>query len=216
MFTGLVETSGTLRRSDRRGPGARLAIGAPAALVAELVLGESVAVDGACLTVVHAAGDAFEVDASAETLARTTLGERRPGDPIHLERALRVGDRLGGHIVSGHVDATGRIRARRPLGDALLVAIAAPPDVRKFLVPKGSIAVDGVSLTVNGVDDEGFDVVLIPHTQGVVHLGRKQPGDRVNLEADLLGKYVERLLQWREGPSGGIDMDMLARNGFLK
>jgi riboflavin synthase len=188
-------------------------------MVAELALGESVAVDGACLTVVSSEGDAFDVEASAETLARTTLGERRPGDALHLERALRLGDRLGGHIVTGHVDGTGRVRDRKPLGESLRLGFTAPPEVARYLVAKGSVAIDGVSLTVNGVDADGFDVVLIPHTLGVVHLGHKQPGDRVNLEADLLGKYVERLLSFKNagnGPSGGIDLDLLARNGFVR
>lgn len=219
MFTGLVETCGTLRRLVRQGPGARLTLGAPAALVAALQLGESVAVDGVCLTVVAVAGDQFEVEASGETLARTTLGDRRVGDRVHLERALRLSDRLGGHLVSGHVDDTGRVRQMQASGASLAVSFDAPAAVAKYLVPKGSIAVDGVSLTVNEVDERGFQVVLIPHTQNVVHLAEKQPGDRVNLEADLIGKYVERLLSWRspiEGPRTGVDMDLLARNGFLK
>lgn len=220
MFTGLVETAGRLRRVAPRGPGVQLAIEAPRAMVAELTLGESVAVDGACLTVIRAEGDAFEVDASAETMKRTTLGERRIGDALHLERAVRVGDRLGGHIVAGHVDATGSVRRTEPLGEALAMAFDAPPDIRKYLVPKGSIAIDGVSLTVNGVDARGFDVVLVPHTQGVVHLHRKGPGARVNLEADLIGKYVERLLAWRAGEEGrlgdGVDLSLLAKSGFLR
>lgn len=219
MFTGLVETAGRLRRVERRGPGVQLTIEAPRALVAELTAGESVAVDGACLTVLRWADDWFAVDASAETMQRTTLGQRRPGDPLHLERALKVGDRLGGHLVAGHVDATGAVRAVERLGEALRVAFDAPPEVRKYLVPKGSIAIDGVSLTVNGVDPAGFDVVLVPHTQGIVHLHRKGPGARVNLESDLIGKYVERLMAWRSGEEGrlgdGVDLALLAKSGFL-
>lgn len=213
MFTGLVETAGTLRRIEKRGPGVRLSIAAPASMVAELTLGESVAVDGACLTVVRHADDAFEVDASAETMQRTTLGERRVGDALHLERALRVGDRLGGHIVSGHVDATGRVREQQALGEALEVWFDAPDPVHRYLVPKGSVAVDGVSLTVNVVDEQGFSVVLVPHTQSIVHLHRKKPGARVNLEADIIGKYVERLLGARK--DDGVDLDLLARAGFV-
>jgi riboflavin synthase len=218
MFTGLIETSGVLRRVTPKGPLVTLVIGAPAAMVAELTLGESVAVDGACLTVVRAGGDTFEVDASSETLSRTTLGERHPGDALHLERALRLGDRLGGHIVAGHVDATGRVRSRAALGQALELVIEAPSEVMRYVVAKGSIAVDGVSLTVNEVLADGFSLVLIPHTQGIVHLHRKQPGERVNLEADLLGKYVERLLAPRgdaPGPRPPIDLAFLARHGFV-
>lgn len=218
MFTGLIETTGTLRRAVPKGPGSTLTIAAPAAMVAELTTGESVAVDGACLTVTTHGGDAFDVDASAETLACTTLGDRRPGDNLHLERAMKLGDRLGGHIVAGHVDATGTIRSVEPLGSALRMVIAAPEAVMRYLVVKGSIAVDGISLTVNEVLADAFSLVLIPHTQSIVHLHKKRAGARVNLEADLLGKYVERLLQPRtesQGQPGGIDLALLARHGFV-
>lgn len=221
MFTGLVETTGQLRRITPRGPGCELTIGAPRALVAELALGESVACDGACLTVTATTADSFTVDASRETLSRTTLGERRIGDRLHLERALRVGDRFGGHIVSGHIDATGTIRSKVPVGEALNVHIDVPQSLQKYLVEKGSVAIDGVSLTVNTLDQTGFSVVLIPHTQGVVCLHTKAPGARVNLETDILGKYVERLLFAREteadAPSrASVDLDLLARSGFLR
>lgn len=212
MFTGLIEACGTLRRVERRGPGVTLIVQAPPAMVADLVLGESVACDGACLTVTRFGGDNFSVDASAETLQRTTLGERRPGDRLHLERAMRLGDRFGGHIVAGHVDATGLIRSKRPVGRSIAMGFSVPEAVSRYLVAKGSIAIDGVSLTVNEVDPQGFDVVLIPHTQGVVHLADKPVGARVNLEADVIGKYVERLM----GPKqGGVDLATLARAGFL-
>jgi riboflavin synthase len=212
MFTGLIEATGQLRRVERKGPGAQLVIAAPADMVAELVLGESVACDGACLTVTHAQGDLFTVDASAETLNRTTLGGLAIGGRLHLERAMRLGDRFGGHIVAGHVDATGTIAHRRPLGRSISMGINAPDSVHRYLVDKGSIAIDGVSLTVNTVTARGFDVVLIPHTQGVVHLADKPVGAAVNLEADIIGKYVERLLG---GRSGGVDMSTLAKAGFL-
>ena len=212
MFTGLIEACGTVRRFERRGPGAQITFAAPPTMVAELVLGESVACDGACLTVTHAGGGEFTVDASSETLSRTTLGERKLGDRVHLERALRLGDRFGGHMVAGHIDATGRVLRRQPTGRSLAVWFSAPEAVARYLVDKGSIAIDGVSLTVNSVDSKGFDVVLIPHTQGVVHLAEKPVGARVNLEADIIGKYVERLIG---GRSGGVDMSTLAKAGFL-
>ncbi|MEZ4474990.1 MAG: riboflavin synthase [bacterium] len=216
MFTGLIEATGSLRARVQRAAGVTLTVGAPATLVAELVLGESVAVDGACLTVTATGADAFTVDASAETMARTTLGERRIGDALHLERALRLGDRLGGHIVAGHVDATGELVRRTPLGEALELWFRAPAAVGRYLVDKGSIAIDGVSLTVNAVDADRFSVVLIPHTQGVVHLHRKAVGARVNLEADLIGKYVERLMNPAAGGArGGLDLETLARAGFV-
>lgn len=224
MFTGLVECTGTLRRVEPRASGVTVTLGAPRALVAELSLGESVACDGACLTVTRFGDDAFTVDASAETLARTTLGDRRPGDPIHLERALKLGDRLGGHLVAGHVDATGTVRAKVRQGETLQLEVAVPPQLLRYLVEKGSVAIDGVSLTVNTVNDAAgsFSVVLIPHTQGVVTLHQRALGARVNLEVDVLGKYVERLLgrapSEAVGPNpahGGIDLTTLARAGFL-
>ena len=241
MFTGLIETTGTLRRVEARSAGVTVTIGAPRSLVAALSLGESVACDGACLTVTRFGDDAFTVDASAETLARTTLGDRRPGDPLHLERALRLGDRLGGHIVAGHVDATGAVAAKSRLGEALRLDVSVPPSLLRYLVEKGSVAIDGVSLTVNTVDDAAgtFSVVLIPHTQGVVTLHQRAVGARVNLEVDVLGKYVERLLGRgpREAAEPGhgagsgaghgagsgaghgaghsIDLERLARAGFL-
>lgn len=220
MFTGLIEATGTLRRVDPLPKGVTLTIGAPRDLVAELALGDSVACDGACLTVTRFRDDWFTVDASAETMARTALGERRPGHRIHLERATRVGDRLGGHIVAGHVDGTGRLVRKAPLGEALQLDFSAPPEVARYLVEKGSIAIDGVSLTVNTVDDGAgtFSVVLIPHTQGVVTLAERPIGGRVNLEADVIGKYVERLLNYKGGAGAHkapLDLETLARAGFM-
>ncbi|MCA9545120.1 MAG: riboflavin synthase [Myxococcales bacterium] len=220
MFTGLIEATGTLRRVDPLPKGVTLTLGAPRALVAELALGDSVACDGACLTVTRFSDDWFTVDASAETMARTALGERRPGHRVHLERALRLGDRLGGHIVAGHVDGTGRLVRKAPLGEAVQLEFSAPPEVARYLVDKGSVAIDGVSLTVNTVDDAAgtFSVVLIPHTQGVVTLADRPVGSRVNLEADVIGKYVERLLTHRGGAGAHkapLDLETLARAGFM-
>jgi riboflavin synthase len=177
--------------------------------------GDSIAVDGTCLTVVGCAGDAFEVDAAVETLVRTTLGARGPGDEVHLERALRMGDRLGGHLVTGHVDGVGHVVSKTPRGDALEVRYGAPPEVLRYVVVKGSIAVDGVSLTINAADAGTFQVVLIPHTLAVTHLGRRAPGARVNLEADLIGKYVERLLGGRTADARGVDLEVLRAHGYL-
>ncbi len=194
MFTGLIETCGTLRRVAPLEKGVSLDIAAPPEMVAELSLGESVAVDGCCLTVTGTGPDSFEVDASAETLRCTTLSDRKPGDPLHLERAMKLGERLGGHLVSGHIDATGAVTSNEPLGEARNVWFEVPGDLARYLVPKGSVAVDGISLTINEVEGSRFSVALIPHTQSIVHLHKKGPGDRVNLEADLIGKYVERLV----------------------
>lgn len=229
MFTGLIETSGALVRTTPRGPGQTLTIRAPREMVAELTLGESVSTDGACLTVTRFGGDTFEVEASAETLSKTTLGEKRPGDPLHLERATKVGDRLGGHIVSGHVDATGTVASRTPVGASLEVWFSAPPVVGRYLIPKGSITIDGISLTVNAVEggpgagqpeaETRFSVFLIPHTQSIVHLHAKAVGARVNLEGDILGKYIDHLLAVRAGEAqyqeGGVSLELLARAGFL-
>lgn len=213
MFTGIVEDLGTVREV-RHGPAAaRLRI-ATALPLGEIRDGDSIAVDGTCLTVVARAADAFEVDAAAETLARTTMGRLRPGDRVHLERAMRLGDRLGGHLVTGHVDGVGTLLARRELGAALEVTYAGPPEVMRYVVVKGSICVDGVSLTVNAADEERFGVVLIPHTLAVTHLGRRPPGSRVNLEADLIGKYVERLVCGAR--RGAIDEEFLRAHGFAK
>jgi riboflavin synthase len=200
MFTGIVETKGTLVARESRGPGARLRI----AMVADggpLELGESIAVHGACLTVQTIAPDGFFCDASSETLARTTLGSIRVGAPVHLERALAVGDRLGGHIVTGHVDGKVRLRERQPIGEAAkLVFEIEDVALARFVAPKGSVAIDGVSLTVNGAEGAMFDVVIIPHTLAVTALGDLDSGDEANLEVDLLARYVSRLLRGSPGP----------------
>lgn len=228
MFTGLIETTGVIHRIAPRGPGAELTIHTQPTLVKELTLGESVAVDGACLTVTHMTYDSFVVDASAETLTRTTLGARRARDVVHLERALRLGDRLGGHWVTGHVDGIGHLRSNTPLGEAQQIWCDAPPEILKYLVNKGSITVDGASLTVNEVDKAGFSIVLIPHTQSVLRLSSKPVGAAVNLESDILGKYVERLLTYGKlsspsslssstSPSEATELNLstLAKAGFI-
>lgn len=224
MFTGLVETTGKIDRLAPRGPGVEIVIQTSAHLVSELSLGESVAVDGACLTVTHFSGERFTVDASAETMEKTTLRERKVGDKVHLERALRLGDRLGGHWVTGHVDAVGHIRSRSPLGTALQLWFSVPAEISKYLVKKGSITIDGASLTVNELDDLGFSVVLIPHTLSVLNLLHKQIGASVNLESDILGKYVEKLLLNQNASpyhnhteaTSSLNLSTLAKAGFIK
>jgi riboflavin synthase len=212
MFTGIVETTGTLAAREARGPGARLRItmipgGGP------LVIGESIAVHGACLTVQAIAADGFLCDASVETLSRTTLGSIRLGGRVHLERALALGDRLGGHIVTGHVDGKVRLREREELGEAAkLVFEIEDAALARFVAPKGSVAVDGVSLTVNGASGSTFDVVIIPHTLAVTTLGALRPGDESNLEVDLLARYVARLLASGQEPDAAEkDAALLAK-----
>jgi len=194
MFTGLVETLGTVKRVAPDGAGGRnVTIAAPFAL--ELVLGESVAINGACLTVIEQSPDDFLVQAGPETLRRTNLGDLKDGDPVNLERSLRLGDRLGGHIVQGHVDGVGRIAAREPHGDWETIWFAVSPELAAQMVTKGSVAVDGVSLTLVDVEAERFSVALIPHTLTITTLGFKTVGDTVNVETDLFGKYVLKHLQ---------------------
>lgn len=192
MFTGIVAVLGTLGGRSARGPGARLEIRARFD-DGPLALGESIAIDGACLSVDAFGPDGFEVDASAETLARTTLGRLPPGARLHLERALRVGDRLGGHFVTGHVDGVGSLIERRPLGEAVWMAMRLPRELARFVAEKGSITIDGVSLTVNAVSSDRFEIVLIPHTLAKTKLGALEPGDAVNVEVDLMARYAARL-----------------------
>jgi riboflavin synthase len=237
MFTGIVEARGTVERLDADGAVYRAAIATPADFPVEaLPLGASIAVDGVCLTVTGRAPGWFSADLGPETLALTTLGALTPGAQVHLERPLKLGDALGGHLVSGHVDSVGRVAARFEKGDALELQIDAPPAVAPALVVKGSITVDGVSLTINSVElaVEGarFSVTLIPHTLAVTHLGDRQPGAMVNLEADLIAKHIDRLVAARlasapspslAGPAvtlaprkEGLTMETLAKHGFIK
>jgi len=196
LFTGIIQTTGRLDRRDPRGGGARLTIATPRALP-RLAIGESIAVNGACLTVSKLRGARFEVDVSPETLRRTTLGALVPGTRLNLERALCVGDRLGGHVVQGHVDGVGRLEAIRPDGDWLAYRFRGPRTLAPYLVEKGAIAVDGVSLTVFACRGPTFTVALIPHTLSGTTLGERHPGDRVNLEADVFLKHIESMLRAR-------------------
>jgi riboflavin synthase len=195
MFTGLVQALGTLRAGDDDGHGGRTLRIAEAGIAPHLAIGESVAVNGACLTVVARDGDTFAFQAGPETLARTTIAHLVPGERVNLERALRAGDPIGGHFVTGHVDCVGAVLEKIPGGDWLTVWFAHPPEFGDLLVAKGSVAVDGVSLTVVDVQNGKFSVMLIPHTRDNTTLGLKQPGEAVNLEFDLLAKHVRKLVQ---------------------
>ncbi|MFN4310919.1 MAG: riboflavin synthase [Ferrovibrio sp.] len=196
MFTGIVTDIGTVTAREARGD-TRFRI-RTAYDTASIAIGASIACSGVCLTVVQKGGDWFTVDVSAETLSRTGLGDWREGSRINLERSLRVGDELGGHIVSGHVDGVGEVTAVRAEGDSMRIEIKAPDALAAFIAEKGSITVDGVSLTVNSVEGASFGVNLIPHTQQVTTLGKLKAGDRVNLEIDTLARYVARLQQWNK------------------
>ncbi|MFN4277710.1 MAG: riboflavin synthase [Ferrovibrio sp.] len=196
MFTGIVTDIGTVTAREARGD-TRFRIRTTYD-TASIAIGASIACSGVCLTVVQKGEDWFTVDVSAETLSRTGLGNWREGSRINLERSLRVGDELGGHIVSGHVDGVGDVTMAKPEGDSLRIEIRAPDALAAFIAEKGSITVDGVSLTVNSVDGASFGVNLIPHTQQVTTLGNLKTGDRVNLEIDTLARYVARLQQWNK------------------
>jgi len=216
MFTGIVEDMGTVESVRDGGGGIKRYRFVPRSLpCGELSMGESIAIDGCCLTVVGWDERSFVVDVSPETLTKTTLGDRRPGDPVNLERALGVGGRLGGHWVTGHVDASGAFVKRSSAGEGAVVEFGYPPQFAPHFVAKGSVTIDGVSLTVNTVTDDTFSVFLIPHTLEVTTLGRRRPGDRVNLETDLLGKYVLRALSLRGTEGGGVDEAFLRDHGWL-
>ena len=193
MFTGIIEDLATVAAVEPLGEGRRLVV---ASMIpnAELAIGESITVDGACMTVTHATGEGFAVDVSAESLRRTTLGELEAGDAVNLERSVRMSDRLGGHLVSGHVDGTGVVADVRAEGESSIYTFEVPAPLAALLVEKGSVAVDGISLTCFNCTASGFQVAIIPHTATVTSLGRKKAGDRVNIENDLIGKYVARLL----------------------
>ncbi len=213
MFTGIIQDVGRLasRAAAAGGQRLRLSTGLD---TATFEAGESVAVNGVCLTVDGYGPGWFEADAAPETLDRTGLGTLAVGDPVNLERALRPVDRLGGHFVLGHVDGVGRLVDVRPEGAFRVYGFEVPRDVARYLVPKGSVAVDGISLTVARVEGVRFSVAVIPHTLAGTNLPARRPGDRVNIEADILGKYVERLLRGEGGR--GVTPDLLARTGFLK
>lgn len=218
MFTGLVEGPGEIVRIEKKRNRALLWI-KPEAHWEERKLGESISVNGVCLTATAWMGAIFSVDVSEETLVRSDLGKRKVGDRVNLERALRLSDRLGGHLVTGHIDGTGRIIEKTIRDDFFVLKIAISRSLRPFIVEKGSITVDGVSLTVNQVGEEDFSLTIIPHTGMNTTLGQKKIGEEVNLETDLIGKYVVQFLSRREDgssrPGSKVDEHFLREHGFL-
>lgn len=216
MFTGLVEELGYVKAMVRGSKSVRLTISA-AKVLSDVKLGDSIAVNGTCLTVVDFTAAYFTADVMPETVDRTALAVLKSGDKVNLERTLAVGDRLGGHIVTGHIDGIGTIKEKRRYDNAVIITIEAPAAVMTYIVKKGSIAIDGISLTVVDHTETAFTVSLIPHTASVTTLGFKQAGDPVNLETDIIGKYVEKMLareQNTEADRRGVTRDFLAEHGF--
>jgi riboflavin synthase len=215
MFTGLIEDVGKVVKIERRGNAAVLTVTTALPLV-EVRMGDSVAINGVCLTVVAAKGDGLSFDVSPETLEKTGIGRLSPGDTVNLERAMLLSDRLGGHIVTGHIDCIATVAARREDSGNIVLEFRLPGESARYLVPKGSVAIDGISLTVNSVSGDFFSVNIIPHTALMTTLRFRRPGDQVNIETDIIGRYVERLLTGAHpGPAGGLTLDKLAENGFV-
>ena len=215
MFTGIIEDKGKVLRIEYRGQEMRLAIELPTHLT-ELQLGDSININGVCLTVVNKKEQEIELDLSQETLQKSILGEVKEGNQVNLERALRLVDRLGGHIVTGHIDGIGVIVEKRKQRDFLQLRIRVPESVSRYVVQKGSIAIDGMSLTVNEYQEGEIQMTLIPYTIEKTTLMDKKVGDRVNIEADILGKYVEKLLDRGDKKSGQVDLSFLKEHGFIK
>ncbi|MBU2733310.1 riboflavin synthase [Acidithiobacillus ferridurans] len=216
MFTGIIQALGQIRGMQRQSGDLRLTVAAGNLDLSDVQLGDSIAVSGACLTVVEVQRDAFAVDVSRETLDKTILGRLQVGSPVNLEKALRLADRLGGHLVAGHVDGVGQIREVSASGRSQVFAIAAPPDLLRYVAAKGSVCVDGISLTVNALRGDLFMLNLIPHTLAQTTAAQWRPGQSVNLEVDLIARYLERLVA--TGPGSGlkstVDRDSLAAKGF--
>jgi len=221
MFTGIVEGLGTISGMSSAGRGKRLTVESDFGLD-QTKIGDSICVSGACLTVVKIAGRRFDVDVSPETLEKTTFSRVKIGERVNLERAMRFSDRIDGHLVSGHIDGTGILKQRETLDNAIIVTFRVPPPIARYLIKKGSIAVDGISLTINTCGRDEFSVSIIPHSAKVTTIGFKDRGSQVNIETDMIGKYVERFLTSAsslelEQPSerSGLDMEFLSRTGFI-
>ena len=216
MFTGIVQATGRVRQLERRGEDVRLRVDADTLPMQDVRPGDSIAVNGVCLTAVALDGVCFEADVSNETLDRTSLGALRADSRVNLEKALTLATPLGGHLVSGHVDGMGEVLERSEDGRSWRFVFAAPERLARYIAEKGSICIDGVSLTVNRVDGAVFDVNIVPHTLSATIMGEYRPGSRVNLEVDLIARYLERLMLGERAatPGGGINREFLARHGF--
>lgn len=220
MFTGIIEAIGTIRSIEARGGDVRLHIATGKLDLADVKLGDSIATNGVCLTAVELPGDGFVADVSTETLTRSTLKGLKAGTAVNLEKALQPQSRLGGHIVSGHVDGIGEVVSREVSARAVLFRVKAPAELAKYIAEKGSITTDGISLTVNGVHGTEFDLTIVPHTVQETNIAGWQPGTRINLEVDVIARYLERLLLGEKAADashgGGITTAFLAENGFMK
>lgn len=221
MFTGIIEGLGAIAAIHPSGQGSRFSITSDFDLTGTRI-GDSIAVNGACLTAVILEGRRFTVDVSPETLKRSVLGSIKIAERVNLERALRLSDRLDGHLVAGHVDGIGILRERKTLANAIVMTYSIPEALSRYMIEKGSVAVDGTSLTINRCDKASFEVSIIPHTAALTTVGLKKVGDTVNIETDMIGKYVERFVLNRgsanhenENPAGGIDTAFLAKSGFI-
>jgi riboflavin synthase len=218
MFTGIIEAVGEIAAIEMKGGDARVRVETGRLDMGDVTLGDSIAVNGVCLTAIEKSASGFAADVSGETLSRTTFGRLKAGSRVNLERALTPTTRLGGHLVSGHVDGVGKVLSRHGDARSVRFRIEAPAALAKYIAEKGSICVDGVSLTVNAVDGAAFELNIVPHTLAETTMEEFQPGRAVNLEVDLLARYLERLLLGEQAaqPGAGISMEFLARHGFVK
>jgi len=213
MFTGIIEEMGVIAQITRGAQSGQIVIQAKK-ILEDCKIGDSIAINGACLTVIRAGADSFTADVAPETLRRTNLGELSRGDKVNLERSLRLQDRLSGHIVLGHVDEVGLITRMQAEDNATIMRVVVSGDAMRYIVQKGSVCVDGISLTIANLLEDAFDVSLIPYTKEITTLGEKKVGDRVNIEVDILGRYVERLLS-QNAKQSSISMEFLSEHGFL-
>ena len=216
MFTGIIEGLGVIRDTRQVSGGRRIVIDTGFDL-GDTRVGDSIAVNGVCLTATQVTANRFEADASPETLTRSTLAELKAGGRVNLERALRFTDRLGGHLVTGHIDGTGVIRDKKNVGNAEVITVGVNADLSAYMVPKGSVALDGISLTINRCGRDFFEVSIIPHTAGMTTIGIRRPGDIVNIETDIIGKYVNHFLSiGRTGDDGGTGRGTITRESLMK